>query len=401
MKIVQANKYLYPKNGADRYCCTLIEELPKLGNKVVPYGMASAKNINSDWDKYFAKEVDYHATKINYFKTALNLIWNKNAAKKFGELLDETKPDLVHIHNIYHQISPSILPEAKKRKVPVIMHLHDYKLICPNYLLFTRGKQCERCLGGNYFNCFFYNCYDSYPRSFLASLESFLHHKIWHVYEKNIDLFISPSNYLKEKVIQAGYPADKVIVLINPAPVYLSCDDGARLLFIGRLSAEKGVAVLIRALKLTDEKLDIAGSGPLEAELKLLVKELDLENRVTFHGQLSGEALEKLKMEAKAIILPSVWAENMSLVLLESLAYGKLVVASDSGGTPELIEEGKTGFLFPPGNIKILAQKINGLNSLSAEQRKKMAQQIKKKIEPLELKKHLSKLQGIYQKLLK
>lgn len=396
MKLVQANKFLYPKNGADRYCCTLIEELPKLGIEVVPFGMADDKNIVSPWSKYFAKSINYHALLPNYFQIVTRLIWNSEAASKFGQLLDESKPDLIHAHNIYHQLSPSILVEAKKRQIPVILHLHDYKLICPNYLLFTHGQHCQRCLSGNYLNCLKHNCYYSYPRSFLASLESFLHHKIWHVYRDNIDLFISPSNYLKGLMIKAGWDSQKIIVLINPAPTYFPGTDGDRLLYIGRLSVEKGVDILIRALKLTKEKLDIAGSGADEKKLKLLTKKLLLEDRVIFHGQLGGTALENLRKNAKAIILPSVWAENMSLVLLESLASNKLIIATNSGGTPELIEEGKTGFLVRPGNIKDLAQKINELNNLNSEQRTEMTNLIKEKIIPLELEKHLTQLKNIY-----
>jgi len=398
MKIVQANKFLYLKGGADKYCLTLIEELSNLGNQIVPFGMADEKNIKSPWSKYFSENINYHESG-NLWKIATRLIWNKEAANQFGRLLDETKPDLVHAHNIYHQLSPSILVEAKKRKIPVIMHLHDYKIVCPNYLLFTHGKHCERCLKKNEWQCLKNNCYYSYPRSFLAALEGFLHNKIWHVYRNNIDLFISPSNYLKNIMISAGWPAEKITVLINPAPSYLPQADGEHLLYLGRLSVEKGVDVLIRALKLTNEKLDIVGTGVDEEKLKLLSKELELENRITFHGQLVGESLEKFKREAKAIILPSIWAENMSLVLLESLAYGKIIIASSSGGTPELIEDKRTGFLFPPGDYKKLSEKINELNNISAKQRELMEKLIKEKIVPLELSQHLIKLQNIYQEL--
>ncbi len=397
MKIVQVNKFLYPKGGADKYCLMLISELEKMGEIIIPFGMADNLNLKSNWNKYFSENIDYHQ-KGNLFKIATRLIWNKEAAKKFAKLLDETKPDLIHAHNIYHQLSPAILIEAKKRNIPVIMTLHDYKLICPNYLMFTHGKHCEKCLSGNYFNCLVNNCYYSYLRSGLAALESFLHNKVWYSYKNNVNLFISPSNYLKEKMISAGWDPNKIITLNNPASEYQETTSGSRLLYLGRLSIEKGVDVLIRALKLTNESLDIAGTGPDEDKLKQLSTELDLKDRITFHGQLLGEDLEKLKREAKAIILPSIWAENMSLVLLESLAYGKLIIASASGGTPELIEDNKTGFLFPPGDSEILAQKINELNKLNKEQRETMAAKIRDKITPLNIGEHLKKLKNIYYK---
>lgn len=398
MKIIQVNKFLYPKGGADKYCLTLIDELEKSGEEIIPFGMADDRNFDSIWSKYFSENIDYHQSG-NYLKIVTRLIWNKEAANKFAKLLEVTKPDLIHAHNIYHQLSPSILVEAKKRKIPVIMTLHDYKLACPNYLMFTHGKYCDRCLGGNYFNCIKNDCYYSCARSSLAALESFLHNKVWHAYRDNIDLFIAPSNYLKQIMVKAGWDADKIVVLINPAPEYSSNADGKRLLYLGRLAIEKGVDVLIKALKLTDDELDIAGTGPEEENLKQLVKKLDLENRVIFHGQLIGENLEKLKREAKAIILPSIWAENMPLVLLESLAYGKLIIVSDTGGTPELIEDNITGFLFPPGDVQTLAQKIKDLNKLTTEQREMMTNKIKEKITPLTLDKHLTKLKNLYKQV--
>jgi glycosyltransferase involved in cell wall biosynthesis len=400
MKILQVNKFLHPKGGADKYCLILIEELEKMGVTVATFGMADERNIESKWQKYFSENIDYYKSG-NYLKIARRFIWNKEAAKKFAAILDDFKPDLIHAHNIYHQLSPSILFEAKKRNIPIILTLHDYKLICPNYLMFSKGKHCEKCLKGSYLNCLINNCYNSYPRSALATLESFLHNKVWRSYQKNIDLFISPSNYLKEKMIQAGWNADKITVLINPAPDYKFNPIGQNLLYIGRLSKEKGVDILLKALKGTSEKLDIAGTGPEEDNLKELCQQLNLNERVVFHGQVLGQALEDLRSKAKAVILPSVWAENMSLVLLESLANGKIVIASNTGGTPELIEEGKTGFLFTAGDIKMLTEKINKLAILSDNEKELMFNYIKEKIIPLNLKEHLEKLQKLYQQFQK
>ncbi|NCU42867.1 glycosyltransferase [Candidatus Falkowbacteria bacterium] len=400
MKIVQVNKFLYPKGGADRYCLSLIKELSNLGETVIPFGMADARNLKSPWEKYFTEAIDYYGS-ANKFKIAKNLIWNREAAQKFGALLDETKPELVHAHNIYHQLSPAILPEAKKRGIKVIMTLHDYKLVCPNYRLFTKGHHCEACLGGAYYNCLKNNCYESYPRSALAALESFLHNKKWQTYYKNIDLLISPSEYLKNKLVKAGWPANLIKVLINPAPPYNPQPDGERLLYLGRLTKEKGVEVLLRALKGTNEYLDIAGTGPEEENLKQLVKELGLVEQVIFHGHLDGESLEKLKKEAKAIILPSVWAENMSLVLLEALAYQKLIIASETGGSPEIIKDGQTGWLFPAGDVAALRKCLIEVNNLSPTDRALRGEKIKDLVVPLSLEKHLEKLQQYYQEVLR
>jgi glycosyltransferase involved in cell wall biosynthesis len=395
MKIVQVNKFLYPKGGADKYCLTLIEELKKNGHELIPFGMADDNNIKSSWSSYFSEKIDYHR-KGNNWKIASRLLWNKEAALKFGDLLDAAKPDIIHCHNIYHQLSPSILKEARKRKIPVVMTLHDYKLICPNYKLFTHGKNCERCIKGSVWNCLLHNCYNSYSRSALASLEGWLHTKAFPIYQEDVNLFISPSKFLKYKMWKAGWNEDSITVLNNPAPKFDPKPIGQNLLYFGRLTEEKGVDILIEALKLTDEKLDIVGTGPEEKKLKALSQKLKLEERIIFHGVKQGIELDNFINNAQAVILPSIWNENMPLVILESLAKGKIVIASKTGGTTELIEDGKTGYLFSPGDIATLANKIKDLKKMGAEEKEMMLNNIKEKIEPLSIEKHLKKLEDIY-----
>lgn len=398
MKIIQANKFLYPKGGADKYCLSLIRELSGLGHDIIPYAMTDSRNIISSYSSYFCENIDYDKP-ANRLKAAARLIWNREAAKKFAKLLDDTKPDIIHCHNIYHQLSPSILKEGKKRNIPIIMTLHDYKLICPNYKLYNKGLICERCVKGSYINCLKNRCYGSYSRSALASLESYLHNKVWKTYRKNVDLFISPSEFLKRKMIEAGWNDKKIIVLNNPADTFTPSPGGDNLLYFGRLAPEKGIDCLIKALKMTDERLDIIGSGPEEGSLKELSQGLGLENRVTFHEKQDGENLDIFIKKAKAVILPSIWHENMSLSILESLSRGKIVIASASGGTPELVKDEETGFLFPPGDIEMLAKKIMGLRNLSQEKRKKLLGNIQAKVEPLNLSVHLKDLVNIYEVL--
>ncbi len=399
MKILQVNKFLYPKGGADKYCLMLINELGKK-HEVSAFGMSDEKNIISVNQEYFSENLNYHQ-KGNSFKKAARLIWNREAAQKFAKLLDKVKPDIIHAHNIYHQLSPSILKEARKRNIPVVMTLHDYKLICPNYLLFCKGRHCQKCLKGNYFHCLFNNCYGSFFRSALATTESIIHNKILKSYQKGVKLFVAPSQYLKNLMLKAGFKEDQIIVLNNPAPETENSPNGNRLLYLGRLSKEKGVDLLLKSLKDTNESLDVVGDGPMEEELKKLTKKLNLEDRVTFYGHLDGEALLKIKREAKAVIVPSLWAENMSLVILESLALSKIVIASAMGGNPELIEHEKTGFLFLPNNEFDLAEKINKLNFLTNIEKENIKANIQEKIKLLSLSKHLDSLEDIYQQIIK
>ena len=398
MKIIQVNKFLYPKGGADKYCLSLIKGLAELGHEVIPFAMADTRNISSEYHPYFSENIDYDKS-TNKWRLAVRLIWNREAAGKFSKLLDDTRPDLIHCHNIYHQLSPSILKEGKKRNIPIVMTLHDYKLICPNYKMYNKGEICERCLRGSYINCLKNKCYGSYSRSALASLESWLHNKVWKVYKKNVDLFISPSEFLKRKMVEAGWDEKKIIVLNNPAGNFVPSPIGNNLLYFGRLAPEKGVDYLIRALKLSSEKLDIVGSGSEEESLKKLSSDLGLENQITFHGNQDEENVNSFITKAKAVILPSVWNENMPLSVLESLSKGKIIIASATGGTPELIQNEETGFLFPPGNIQILASKINNIHNIDSDQAKEMLNHIKAKIDPMHFRLHLKHLLSIYQTL--
>jgi glycosyltransferase involved in cell wall biosynthesis len=279
-------------------------------------------------------------------------------------LIVETKPDVIHIHNIYHQISPSILSVAKKMGVPVVMHLHDYKLISPNYLLFTDKGIDTYALHGRYYKCFFNKSFNnSYLQSLLVTIEMYLHHSILKIYEKNISYYFAPSLFLKDLMISSGISASKVIHLPyfvegieNDVPDYQL---GNYFLFYGRLAKEKGVSILLEALTLVPQaKLKIIGDGKEKKSMKEMSKKLGLESRVEFIPSLYGENLKEEIRKSKAVITPSIWYEVFGLVNIESASLGKLVIASDIGGIKESVVPNKTAWLFPVGDSKALADKL-------------------------------------------
>jgi glycosyltransferase involved in cell wall biosynthesis len=400
MRILQVNKYNYIRGGAEKYFIEITKELRELGHQVAIFSMKHPKNISSDFDKYFVSRISFNEAGLkNKAIGPFRILFSFEARRKFRRLVRDFKPEIIHIHNIYHQISPSILRVARKRKIPVIMHLHDYKLVCPNYQLLAHNKICYRCLGGKYYNCLQQKCFkNSFWKSLLATLEMYLHHRILKVYKKNINLFIAPSQFMKDTAVKFGWPENKIKVLYNFSEklendlIDKAGDNG---LYFGRLSKEKGIDVLLSALSLSNAKmrLKIIGSGPKEDNLKEMVKKLNLVNQVEFLGPKFGAELFLEVKKAKAIFLPSIWLENMPLTLLESLMLKKVVIAARTGGLPELVKDGETGFLFNRGDSQDLARVIDDLDNHNLLQIGEKAGIL---AENLSVGRHLSKLLQIY-----
>jgi len=405
MKILQVNKFNYIRGGAEKYFIEISKELEKIGHQVAFFSMHHPKNNPSIWSKYFVSRISFNEARLrDKIITPGRILYSLEAKRKFNKIIQDFKPDIIHIHNIYHQISPSILSIAKKYNIPVIMHLHDYKLVCPNYQLFVDDKICYRCRGGKYYNCLKHKCFKkSFWQSFLATIEMYLHHKILKIYKKNIAYFIAPSEFMKNTVVNFGWDKNKIKVIYNFSEKMddkISDKIGDYGLYFGRLSREKGIDILIEALGLSDKKnkLKIIGTGPEENNLKQLVKKLKLSKRVEFLGYKSGQELQDIIRGSRLVYLPSTWNENMPLTLLESLNLRKVVIASRTGGLPELIRDKETGFLFENGNIKELAQIID--NSYNYDLIK-MGSKAKESIENLRVEKHLIELLDVYNNILK
>lgn len=376
--------------------------LEEKGNTVIPFAMQHKDNLESDYSKYFPSFVDTLKPGVspNKLKTVGRMFYSFEAKRKLKSLINKEKPDIAHIHNIYHQISPSILPLLKKQGIPLVMTVHDYKLVCPNYILYTKGSTCEKCRGKKYCQAFYNRCLkDSYLASALVSLEMHLH-KFMKVYEKNIDLFITPSIFVKEKLVKFGMNSEKIIVLphfIKSKSISPEYNNGKYLLYAGRLKKEKGVNVLIEAMRsLPQVELRIAGSGPEEAELKNQARGL---NSVKFVGHIPKSEIADIYRRSLAVVIPSrVW-ETFGLSAAESMAFGKPVIAAKMGALPELVENNKTGLLFESENPEDLVQKLKFIvdNPALAQE---MGKAGRSKVEALmDPEKHVQKIIEVYEKL--
>ncbi|RNM05950.1 glycosyltransferase family 4 protein [Dickeya undicola] len=400
MKVLLVNKFFYIKGGAETVYFQEIDMLKKAGVEVIDFSMQHENNFPSDYSSYFVDKVDYHQNSgvVGAIKTAVNFIHNAEAGKKLLALLRKEKPDIVHFHNIYHQLTPSLIKIARQFGCKTVLTAHDYKIICPSYTMLRDGKVCDACLTGSVFNAFKYRCQQgSASKSLLLSLEG-----AWQNVAKNypvLDAIISPSEFLRSQLIRK-LPNARIDVMVNgiddSLPVTDVEDDGY-FLFIGRLSREKGVATLARAHQQMHNQvpLKIAGSGPLYDELAA-----QFPNAEFLGYKQQGEELNQLIKRARAVVVPSEYYENCSMSVLEAMAFAKPVVGGRIGGIPEQIRNNVDGILFEPGNVQALADVLDylALNPLKAREMGLNARQ--RLSEKYSLRKHTASLLALYQELL-
>ena len=335
------------------------------------WGMRHPQNAYLENEKYLLNYTDYD--KKNSFrqtlKQSINILYSFEAKSKIMQLIKKDKPDIVHLNNFAHQISPSILDVFSKYKIPCVMTMRDYKLVCPVYSLYVNGRTCEKCKQKKFINCFLNKCSkNSYLKSLINSAEMYLHHSILHIYKK-IDIFISPSKFLKNKLSEMGFKYDVVYVpnFINPEeydPNYGFSEKA--ICYIGRLSSEKGLLTLIKSMVGLNFELKIIGDGPIKNMLEDRVKDLKLQN-IRFLGFKSGNELKEEIAMSIAVVIPSEWYENNPRSVLEAFALGKPVIGARIGGIPELVMDNFNGLTFEPGNHVDLREKILYLTGNSSK----------------------------------
>lgn len=359
VKILLINKYHHLVGGAERYYFDLASLLTKKGHEVAFFSMEHQKNRGSSWNKYFVSNIyfkDINIKKgINIFS---RMLYSREARQKISLLLDVFRPDIVHIHNIYYHISPSILFELKKRNIPVVYTVHDYHLLTPNVTFFHNGSLCHISLKNKLYKSVFHKCVQNSHLASLATSICLYIHDALRVYQNNVDIFISPSRFMKKQLAEITYNADKIVYL--PNFIETTSDTGfselnaSYVLFMGDGSDKKGLAVVIEAAKrLPFVRFRVAGRETSEQAYR----KTGLKN-IKFLGFLSKRKLAEVVSESAFIIVPSLWYENQPYSILESFAHAKPVIASNIGGIPELVKNGKNGFLFEPGNVDACVDRI-------------------------------------------
>lgn len=376
MKILHISNFYYNRGGDCTYLLSLMELLNKKGHKNIIFSMKHHQNIASEYSRYFTSHINYveELKRINIFaglKVILRAIFSFEARDRIEQLIRDEKPDIAHIQSLHHHLTHSILYPLKKYNIPIVWTLHDYALICPNTLFLSHGQICEKCRKKKYYWSIFERCKkDSLGASAVAMIETTLH-RIMNIYDC-VDVFITPSDFLRNKLIEYGIEERKIVRVNNFIDSNLCIGEKESenySLFVGRLSSEKGIRTLIDAIvKLNSVKLKIVGDGVLKDELKFYVNSITNNNYlIEFLEHKSRlEVIEMIK-KCNFVVLPSECYENFPFAVLEAFACGKPVIGSRIGGIPELVRDNNTGLTFEPGNSDDLAAKINYLENNPGE----------------------------------
>lgn len=313
----------------------------------------------------FTKDSRDVASKRDKLALPLTMTHSAASAQEMRELLKRERPDVVHVNNLFPLISPSVLAVVKEAGIPLVMTLHNYRLLCPiGTFLNPQGQMCEKCADGNSLHCFTNNCRGGQVES-LAYAVSNQFHKMRNVFAKHVDAFICPSRFSQQKLAQYGFDVSKTTVIPHyvdvPQATAQEQNDEPYISYVGRLYPEKGILTLIRAMeRLPHIPIKVLGTGPLRPQVEAEIRERKLD-QVELMGHVTGDVFHQLVTGARFSVLPSECYEGMPYSALESLSFGKPMVATNIGGLPEVIEDGVTGLLFPFGDEVLLAARIEEL----------------------------------------
>jgi glycosyltransferase involved in cell wall biosynthesis len=402
MRILHVNKYLYRRGGAEAYMEDLAQLQTEAGHEVAFFGMEHPRNPQLRYARYFAPYIELEPpppTLEGMIRGAARMLYSTSARRGIEAVLDDFRPDVVHLHNIYHQLSPSVLRPIASRRVPAVMTLHDYKLACPSYQFLDHGNLCQACLGGHFHHAVLRRCKDgSLGASAVVAAELFVH-TLSRAYAP-VRIFICPSRFLAGRMRAARVFPERLhhvphFIDTRDMPVKSAPGDG--MLIASRLAPEKGVDIAIRAVGMMGSShLDIAGTGPEEARLRQLAETV-APGRVRFHGLLAKREVQQLMRAATVLVMPSRWYENQPMVVLEAMAMGVPVVGSNLGGLPELIVPGASGDLVAADDPAALAAALRPFVDDPAHgfaMRDTARQRIVDEFSP-EL--HLARLQALYE----
>lgn len=371
MKILIVNKFLYPNGGSETYIFGLGKQLQKMGHSVQYFGMEHEGRIVGNEAESYTSDMDFHTGKLRKLLYPFQIIYSLEARKKIRAVLESFCPDVVHLNNINFQLTPSVIDEIRsfekkcKRSIKILYTAHDYQWVCPNHMMMipSTGELCFACEGGKFDHCRQNKCiHGSRMKSALGALEAYFY-KWRRTYEK-VDVIICPSAFMKEKLDSNPLLAKKTVMMHNFLPEAQQTEERQRLkeclperyvLYFGRFSREKGVETLLQVCrKLPQIPFVFAGTGPLAEEVSRI-------KNIQNIGFVTGSALKELIAGAQFSLYPSQWYENCPFSVMESQLYGTPMIASNLGGTPELLQDGVTGELFMAGDREALLEKITRL----------------------------------------
>ncbi len=408
MRILIANTRHYYGGGDSTYAFNLAALLRERGHVVNFFAMQGAANLPDPNTDLFVSHVDFramnkHKNPAAAWRVLARSIYSTEARRKFTHMLDRVRPDIVHLQNIHAHITPSIILAAKKRGIPVVWTLHDYKLVCPNShcIVDQTGQICEACRGGRFWQAVQKRCKKgSLLASGMASMEAYAHR--WMRVRENVSAFLCPSSFLRNKLLENGFDPRKTIHLPLPLPekaLERTSDDRGYMLFLGKLETIKGILPLFEAARLAPN-VPVIAAGRVEEPLKSQMASL-LPPNVSYAGFQSGSELAELQRGARALVFPSLWYENQPMSILETFALGKPVIASNLGGMRELIGANERGLLVPMGDAAALAQAMTWMSDHPQEAHGQGEKAFQYAVENHSAENHYQRMMVIYQEAIR
>lgn len=390
IKILLSNKFYYRRGGDCVYTLNLEHLLKTHGHTTAIFTMQHPENLPTVWSKYFPSEIHF-SPGLGMLEAFCRPFGTKEVIRKFNSLINDFKPDIVHLNNIHSQLSPIIAELAHQRGIKVVWTLHDLKLLCPRYDCLRNGQMpCEECFNDKH-KVLEYKCMkNSIVASFLAYKEAVKWNK--ERLEACTDIFLCPSQFIANKMEQGGFNPNKLKTLCNFIDVKKCKKDNYTkndyYCFIGRLSHEKGIKTLITVANELPYKLIIIGGGPLEIEMRKMA-----HPNIEFVGVKQWDDIKEIVGKARFSVIPSEWYENNPLSVIEAQCLGTPVLGARIGGIPELIEEGVTGMTFESKNVEELKEKTQKMFTSTFDY-KEIAQ---KSQEKYNAEKYYNELMKIYQ----
>lgn len=302
-----------------------------------------------------SRELDGGPGRIRAFAKG---IYSFSACRDARRLLAQFQPDLVHVHEVFPSFSPWILKIFSEAGVPVVMTCHDFRLTCPVATHLRNGRPCMKCAAGSPVWCALHNCRSNVGESVAYAVRSLVA-RHFELFERYVSLFIAPSQFLKGRIVKAGWPEQRFDVVPNPVDFPHEATpptDGEYVAFVGRVALEKGLGLLLDAARMTGLPVRIAGDARLAGDL-----ERKAPPGVRFVGLLDRPSLHSFYSNARLVVVPSIFEESFGLVAAEAMAHGIPVIAARTGALPEIVEDGDTGLLFSPGNAVELAARLREL----------------------------------------
>ena len=389
MRILHVHKYYHTHDGAGRYIFDVMRLQEEAGHIVAPLAMHDPRNQKSAWDKFFVSSLDTKRISfgLNGLFQTLRAVWSFEAKRQMEAMVKAFRPDVVHVHNLYTHLSPSVLAVCRKYRIPVVMTVHDYALVSANYSLWDGQQPMSPKRLGLLKVARSKFIKQSFLATFILELIYRFQKKL-RLYDRAIDVYLASSEFVKRTLVEAGYAADKIQVLPlfagnllegamtappslpmtvlrdskmtapSNSPIAGGGSEGKRagVLFAGRLEDYKGIDLFLQAASAFPRtQFYIAGTGPEEAAVREAERQSD---NLHLLGFLEANELWSKMASSELVIVPSRWAEAYGLVAIEAMACGTPVLVSDAGGLPEKVKDGVNGLIFKAGDIQDLTSKL-------------------------------------------